>query len=330
MNQFTDRNGNAVPATSADDWRRKKSSILQAMQEVMGPLPGEEKRSPLDVQIEEEDDCGSYVRQLISYASEPRARTPAYLLIPKAALERQTRCPAVLCPHPTDDREGHKVVVGLGGKENRNYASELAERGFVTLAPSYPLLADYQPDLQGLGYESGTMKGIWDNIRGLDLLTSLPYVAPQTCGSIGHSLGGHNSIYTAVYDQRIGVIVSCCGFDSYQDYMDGKIAGWTSARYMPNLKNYPLEDIPFDFHDLIAALAPRPFFAVAPLHDSNFKWRSVDAVMAAAAQVYDLYNAGENLSVEHPDCKHDFPDAMRGKAYELFEKHLKSDAEKPS
>ena len=36
----------------------------------MGPLPGKEKRCALDVKVEEEVDSGSYVRQLISYASE--------------------------------------------------------------------------------------------------------------------------------------------------------------------------------------------------------------------------------------------------------------------
>ena len=45
--------------------------------------------------------------------------------------------------------------------------SELAERGYVTLAPNYPLLAKYQPDLKKLGWESGTLKAVWDNIRGL-------------------------------------------------------------------------------------------------------------------------------------------------------------------
>src|SRR5207248_5205470 len=110
---------------------------------------------------------------------------------------------------------------------------ELAERGFVTLAPNYPLLAKYQPDLKALGWQSGTMKAVWDNVRGLDLLDSLAFVKHGAYGTIGHSLGGHNSIYTAVFDDRIKVVVSSCGFDSYVDYMDGNIKGWTSDRYMP-------------------------------------------------------------------------------------------------
>jgi len=136
-------------------------------------------------------------------------------------------------------------------------------------------MANYQPDLKALGYRSGTMKAIRDNIRGLDYLESLPYVRRGKFGAIGHSLGGHNAIYTAVFDERIKVVVSSCGFDSFVDYMDGNIKGWTSERYMPKLLEYQdsLEKVPFDFHELIGTLAPRPVFINAPLGDTNFKWR---------------------------------------------------------
>lgn len=71
-------------------------------------------------------------------------------------------------------------MVGLSARENRSYASELAERGFVTLAPSYPLLANYQIEPADCGFESGTMMAIWDNVRGLDYLDSLQFVANRT------------------------------------------------------------------------------------------------------------------------------------------------------
>ena len=124
------------PPSSRKDWEAQRPTLLEAMQQIMGPLPGLEKRGPLDVQVYEEVDCGSYTRRLITYASEPDCRVPAYLLVPHVALKSPV--PAVLCPHPTDDRIGHKVVVGLGGRANRAYASELAQAGFVTLAPAYP------------------------------------------------------------------------------------------------------------------------------------------------------------------------------------------------
>src|SRR4029450_7683921 len=136
------------------------------------------------------------------------------------------KVPGILCPHPTDNTIGHKVVVGLGGRPNRQYAAELAERGYVTLAPSYPLLANYQPDLKKLGWDSGTLKAVWDNMRGLDLLESLPYVKRGAFGAVGHSLGGHNSVYTGVFDDRIRVVVSSCGLDSFLDYYRGDEKVW--------------------------------------------------------------------------------------------------------
>jgi dienelactone hydrolase len=275
-------------------------------------------------------DCGTYVRRLISYASEPGSRTPAYLCIPKSALQG-TAVPGVLCLHPTENTIGHKVVVGLGGKPHRQYASELTEKGFVTISPAYPLLANYQPDLKALGWESGTLKAVWDNMRALDVLDSLPYVKHGKYGAIGHSLGGHNSVYTAVFDPRIQVIVSSCGLDSYRDYYGGDATkwasekGWCQTRYMLRLAAYQnrLSEIPFDFPELLAALAPRHVLINAPLKDSNFKWESVDRVAEAARRVYALHGAQDRLAVEHPDCEHDFPDEVREKAYALMSEVLK-------
>ncbi|HVV99267.1 MAG TPA: prolyl oligopeptidase family serine peptidase [Planctomycetaceae bacterium] len=321
----------SLPVRTVDDWQKRRAEIVRGMEAVMGKLPGDEKRCPLELRIEEEADCGTYVRRLITYASEPRSRVPAYLLIPKTALvPNAPRHPAVLCLHPTDNVVGHGVVVGLGGKENRQYASELAERGYVALAPNYPLLAKYQPDLRDLGWQSGTLKAVWDNIRGLDLLDSLPYVRGGRYATIGHSLGGHNSVYTAVFDDRLRVVVTSCGLDSFLDYYGGDEKnwfperGWCQTRYMLRLADYRgrLQDIPFDFHELIGALAPRRVLIVAPLGDSNFRAASVDRIVAAARPVFDLYGHPERLQVEHPDCAHDFPTDMREKAYALIAAEL--------
>ena len=320
--QFIAADGAVRTVGTTNDWNLRRQSILRAMREVMGPLPGNEKRCALDVKVEEEIDCGDYVRRLITYSSEPGGRVPAYLLVPRDALNSTKQFPAVLALHQTHAL-GQKVVVGLGNSTNDEYGVELVRRGYVVLAPPYPLLANYHPDLKKLGYESGTMKAIWDNIRGVDLLEALLFVKRGRFGAIGHSLGGHNSIYTATFDDRIKVIVSSCGFDSYRDYMDGKITGWTSERYMPKLKTHAPDKYPFDFHEIIGALAPRAVFVNAPLGDTNFKWRSVDAVAASARDVFALYGAAENLRIEHPDCGHQFPKALREKAYELLDRELK-------
>ncbi len=339
---FRGSNNAPQPVQNLDDWQKRRDEIRHNMQVVMGSLPGIEKRCSLDMRVEEEVDAGSYVRRLVTYQSEPGSRVPAYLCIPKAALAAGAKpVPAVLCLHGTDNVIGHGTVVGLG-RANRQYASELAERGFVTLAPNYPLLAKYQPDVNGLGWQSGTLKAVFDNMRGLDLLQTLPFVKLDgtsrepgrtlpSFGAIGHSLGGHNSVYTAVFDERLTAVVSSCGLDSYLDYYEGNEKnwfpekGWCQTRYMLRLADYRgrLPEIPFDFHEMVGTLAPRHVLIIAPLKDSNFRHASVDRVAAAARDVFRLYGEPNRLRVLHPDCEHDFPQEMRQAAYQLFDDVLR-------
>src|SRR2546422_783797 len=180
------RDGKVSNVKSIRDWQKRRAEILHGMEQVMGPLPGKSKRCPLEMRVEEEKDCGDYICRLINYASEPGSRVPAYLLIPKKALLSGKKFPAVLALHPTDMEFGHRVLVEQLRPHYRAYANELAERGFIVLAPSYPLMANYQPNLHELGYQSGTMKAIWDNMRGLDLLESLPFVKRGKFGALGH------------------------------------------------------------------------------------------------------------------------------------------------
>jgi hypothetical protein len=327
---YLTKHGAIAPVETEKQWVQKRRGILDGMQAVMGPLPGKQKRCALDIQVESEVDEGAFVRRFISYASEPGSRVPAWLLIPKTALHSQRKFPAILALHPTDMEYGHRVVVEALHPHYPLYARELAERGFVVLVPAYPLMANYRPNLKALGYESGSMKAVWDNMRALDLLQTLPFVNKRF-GAVGHSLGGHNAIFTAVFDPRLQVVVSSCGFDSFLDYMDGNINGWTSERYMPKLAQFHsrLSDIPFDFYELIGALAPRPLSISAPLHDTNFKSSSVDKIVEAALPVYRLYAAPGNLRLLHPDCGHEFPPETREEAYHFLADALRSASRKP-
>lgn len=323
--EYRDAHGDKKTAKATSEWESRRQEALAGFQKVAGPLPGPEMRCALDPQTLEEVDCGSYIRRLITYTSQPGGKVPAYLCIPKTALTG-ARTQAVLCLHPTEDKIGHKVVVGLGGKPHRQYAAELAERGFVTLAPSYPLLANYQPDLKALHMPSGTMKAIWDNIRGLDYLQSLPFVdSSRGFAAIGHSLGGHNAIYTAVLDDRIKAIVSSCGFDSFLDYKGGNLKGWNQERYMAKMGDYldRPQEVPFDFYELIGCLAPRHVYVNAPLRDANFQWQSVDRIADAALPLFKLHQASSHLQIAHPDTEHDFPDTERSASYRLITRVLR-------
>src|SRR4051794_9821282 len=79
--------GSSMPVKTAGDWAKRRAEVVRGMESVMGKLPGERKRCPLDAKTENEVDCGTYVRRLITYQSEPGSRVPAYLLIPKDVLK---------------------------------------------------------------------------------------------------------------------------------------------------------------------------------------------------------------------------------------------------
>ena len=96
---------------------------------------------------------------------------------------------------------------------------------------------------------------------------------------------------------------------------------------MPRIRTaYQLkpEKMPFDFPEVVAALAPRPFLASAPVKDHNFDVDGVKECIAAAKPVYELLGAGERLAANYPDCGHDFPDDVRKVAYAWLDRWLKA------
>jgi hypothetical protein len=326
VSEYLSPEGNVRQARTAAEWETRRTSIHASMQGIMGAFPGHTNRCPLEIAQEDETHLGTYVRRQISYQILPGVRVPAYLLVPKSVLTGGRKTQGVLTLHQTHP-EGRKVVVGLGNSPDDEYAVELVKRGYVCLAPPYPMLADYWPDVKKLGFDSGTMLAIWINSRGLDLLCTLPFVETNHFGCIGHSLGGHNGIYTAAFDARIAAVVSSCGLDSYRDYYDGDPAnwqperGWCQTRYMPRLAGYHgrLHELPFDFPEVLAAIAPRRIFINAPTGDSNFRWRSVDRVVKSANEVFALFPGAVSIRVEHPDSPHRFPPEVREEAYRVLD-----------
>ncbi len=306
------------------DWGRKRFHILRNMERVMGALPGPERRVPLNMRIVKRERTPHYDRLLIRYTPELGDEVPAYLLIPH---EIQPPAPAVLVLHQTVD-VGKDEVVALGGRPNRQFAHELANRGYICLAPDYPSFGEYEFDFttQGGHYASGTMKAIWNNIRAVDLLEALDIVDRDRIAALGHSLGGHNALFTAAFDQRIRAVVTSCGFTGFEYYYGGNLRGWSQRRYMPRVAavyhNNPRE-MPFDFHDVLAAIAPRPIFINAPLGDHNFYNEGVWDVLDAVYRVYELFDAEENLVAIFPEYGHDFLPPEREQAYRFLDRVLR-------
>ncbi len=325
---YKDDAGKLQSVKTEKDWARRAAHIRANMELVMGRLP-EKSKLPLDVKTGETTKLRHYTRQHVSFVTEEGDRVPGWLLIPHGASEKE-RCPAMICL-PGSSVPGKDTNVGLTASADLAYAHELAERGYVCLVLDYPLLhnAEYKTDPYALKYDSATMKGIVNHRRGVDLLQSLPYVDADAIGVIGHSLGGHNALFLAVFDSRIKAVVSSCGFNVFAKHNKGDVRAWSSKYYMPRIKTVYGDNpakIPFDFTEVLAALAPRPVFANAPLHDApDFEVSGVKDCFTAAMPVYRaLFKAEDRLVAKHPDAGHEFPATERQAAYAFLDRHIRS------
>lgn len=336
LSVYRDAAGALQPIRGAQDWQLRRQQILQGMQEAMGPLPQRNTALPFDVQVVSEGMLGAVRRLTLTIAVDsPTDRLSLDLYVPAALSETVTgktlttatgkKTAAILALHPTGDA-GKRIVAGEAGRPGRQYGVELAQRGYVVAAPDYPSFGDLKSyDFAADDYQSGTMKAIVNHLRCTDFLVSLGFVDAARMGVIGHSLGGHNAIFHAVFDERMQAIVSSCGWCPFGDYYGGNVTGWTSDRYMPLLKTkYGLQvsELPFDFYELTAALAPRTFVSVSPLQDSNFDVNGVKKAIPVAGSIYALLGAREKLILMTPDCGHDFPADIRMQVYRILDQTL--------
>jgi predicted dienelactone hydrolase len=329
LKYYRQPDGRAASINSASDWQKRRRQILAGMQEVMGPLPQPEKAVSLDVKVFEEHQEYGYIRRKLTYHTDnAKSVVHAWLLLPRSTGSGQSynaKHPAVLCLHQTTPN-GKDSPVGLTDRATLHYAKELTQLGYVTFSPDYPSFGESKNyDFDADDYASGTMKAIYDNIRAVDLLQSLPEVDPDRIGCIGHSLGGHNALFTAVFDERIKAVASSCGFTAFHKYKGGDLHGWSSPRYMPLIGtkyHYSPDRMPFDFAEVLAAIAPRAVFVNAPLHDDNFDIDGVKECLAAAEPIFQLLDHSENLTAVHPDSGHEFPDNERELAYKFLDTAL--------
>ena len=324
---WKDAHGKVHAVRTQAEWEVRRAHILRNFEAVAGGRP-ERYRDPATIpyQIREtvtlsDGASGKLIRRKIAIPMDERDVIPAYLFLPVA----KARLPAVLCLHQTTPA-GKGEPAGLAGLPTLHYARELAGRGDVTLAPDYPRFGDSTTDAYQLGYTSATAKGIANHRLCVSLLAQLPEVDAERIGCIGHSLGGHNAIFVALYEPRLRVIASSCGFCSFPRYYGGDLKGWSHAGYMPRIASEfgcDPKRIPFDFTELLAALAPRPVFINAPVRDANFDVEGVRECVRAALPVYQLYGKAENLRVVYPDAEHAFPDEIRQQCYAFLDAHLR-------
>lgn len=310
-----------------EDWQQRRRHIQQHFERVAGEFPGPAARvAPRWEVLEERREAGLWVRK-VRYDTRPNERVMAWLLAPVALAgagppDPTHRRPAILALQQTT-AAGKDEPAGMAGDATLAYGRELALRGYVTLAPDYPSFGEHVWDFAANPqYASGTLKAIWDNVVAVDMLQALPEVDPGRIGCIGHSLGGHNAVFTALFEPRLQAVVTSCGFTALG--VDD-LPSWTGPRYMPRIEREFGNDIrrlPFDFHELIGAIAPRPCLISAATRDSDFAVAGVREVVESARRVYALHHAERALQAIYPEAEHSFPQTARETAYRFLDEAL--------
>jgi dienelactone hydrolase len=287
------------------------------LMDLLGPFPS---RVPLDAHTLEISDCGSYLREKVSYCTEGDERISAYVCIPK---ERSAKTPAVFCHHQHNSEFtlGKSEVVGLAGNPDQAYALELAQRGFITFAPD--AIAFEERNWSGGTFEaeyyelaSRLVRGqtllakvLHDASVGVDYLVTRPDVDPDRIGFLGHSYGGRMAIWLPALDRRIRATVSHCGCVGYADSLRRGV-GIQMEFCLPGFMHHA------EIEDIVALVAPTPLLLSAATED---RWsRGAQRIYEAALPAF----ANSDLQLLLWPGGHAFTRSMRDAAYRFLEEHL--------
>ncbi len=268
--------------TSAD-WVKRREEILNYWNSMMGDWPPFIENQKLEVL--ETTRKSSYIKHYIRFNWLPGKKTEAYLLIPHGTGKR----PAVITVFYEPE-----TAIGKGG-ENRDFALQLAKRGFVTLSigttettndRTYSL---YYPDIENSQIQPLSVLA-YAAANAWYLLSNLPEVDSDRIGITGHSYGGKWAMFASCLFEKFacaawsdpGIV-----FDETKGSSVNYWEPWYLGYYPPPWDNtwrktgivegakglYPkLVKEGKDLHELHALMAPRPFLVSGGSSDPPKRW----------------------------------------------------------
>ncbi|MBT4724215.1 MAG: alpha/beta fold hydrolase [Planctomycetaceae bacterium] len=321
------------PITKPEHFKKKRQQIIDGMLLGMGQLPQRPIHRSLedfDIRVVNTQVRGRYIKQTIRFDAAKGEVVHAFLYEPLDKKPGEKR-PGIVGMHPTG-------AAGKGCFESWplcNFPIELAMLGYVVIVPDYPGFGDSRPyNFDSDRYDSGTIKGVFNHMTCVDLLQAHPDVDPDKIGAIGHSLGGHNAMFLAAFDERIKIAVSSCGWTPFEFYetTPGRIKTWALPTYMPPLEMLYKSDhrqFPFDFHEVAAAIAPRVFFSSSPTGDGVFPGWGPKTAAPSIKAFFNARGAEEAFQFHQPVAGHRFPWDVRQAAYrsmnDTFDYHFHGD-----
>ena len=220
--------------------------------------------------------------------------------------------PAIVSPH------GHWAY---GRLENTEIASiparciTLARQGYVVLSIDMVGYGDTiqtphdfgdKPVEQIWGFGPLGMQ-LWNSIRAVDFLESLPGVNPKKIGATGASGGATQTMMLAAVDDRIQ-------FDAPANMVSLIMQGGSLCENAPNLR------IDSNNVEIAAMMAPRPMIMTGSTGDwtRNMPQEEFPAVRA----IYDLYGARNQLGTFYQEAPHNYNKPNRESVYAFFGLHV--------
>ncbi len=311
-------------AGTMEEWKRWREGLRRELWRLLGDLP--EETSSLNPEVVEEFEKDGILISKIVYDVEEDFSIPAYLLRPA---EAKGRLPAILALH--GHGRGKVDVAGIFSSEleyqkhiaplNYDYAYQFAKRGYVVLAPDARCFGELSRD--GVrcdwGFKAAILLGrtlvglrVWDAMRSIDYLQSLPFVDGSRIGCVGLSWGGTWTAYTSALDDRIKVAVISGYFDSFRDMLLERPC--CICQYIPGIRKIA------DFPDIVGLIAPRPLLIEYGRRDPLYTYSEVLKAYGRLKKIYELLGVPERLDLDVFDGAHMF---HGGKAYVWVDKWLK-------
>ena len=187
-------------------WQREVRSHLFSLLKMDDLITDKEKPGLISSVLKTEDRT-NYVINELEINSTVTRRIKIIITIPKT---KKKNLPAVVCIAGHGDNR-----YSIYGKETiyHGFATELAKKEIITISADVGQHNVYEPNRSLMG------ERLWDMMRCVDYLESLPMVDKSRIGCAGLSLGGEMAMWLGAMDQRVKVTVSS-GFLTYMDQME--------------------------------------------------------------------------------------------------------------
>ncbi len=306
-----------------------QTTLRQAFLRLLDGLP--ERGGVPPVQKTGTIEADDHVIEKLLFESFPGYFVPALLYKPKKAT---APWPGVLSPC------GHSAVGKAAGAYQILHIN-LAKRGFAVLTydpvgqgersqfwdagrgrSRFNLVCGEHAVLGNPLYLLGTNLAryrIWDGMRGLDYLTSLPEVDSSKIGCVGNSGGGTLTAYIAALDPRVSVAAICCCITTLRRRMGNRIQEDPSADPEQDIFGFMSEQI--DHAGLLALRVPRPTLVGAARLDF-FPIEGTRESLAEAKRLFEIAGASDRVDCTEAPGRHGLSPQIRTGIYNWFERWL--------